>query len=189
MFPYDPRSGQADMMDMWESACRGGSHLAAECGTGSGKTVSALAPAMAAAMSCDRKVLYLTRTNSQQRQAFVEVRAMLAAGRFPTDERGGPGEGPVLIPGLGVQGRSQMCPMAKKDPKLSGGDPEELSHVCADMKRAALTLLKGGSTRKKPCPYYMGLCTADTPSLERWVAEEVTGPEEVAQCDGVPRYA
>ena len=54
-----------------------GRHLVLEAGTGTGKTVSALAPAVALALEEGKKVLYLTRTNSQQKQVIFELRRIL----------------------------------------------------------------------------------------------------------------
>ncbi len=174
LFPYTPRKGQPELMALWEERLAGGGHLVTDCGTGTGKTVCALAPALAAASPSGRRVLYLTRTNSQQRQAIIEARAMAKTCGFP------PGE----IPACGIQGRARLCPMARDDPDLMGGEPEELSSLCSDMKRAALVTLRGGHTRRKVCHHYLRMCTADLDELYDWMAREVPTPEELAaRCD------
>jgi DNA excision repair protein ERCC-2 len=74
LFPYDPRPIQEDIMDsIWKTLCSKG-HVVIEAGTGSGKTVSALAPAVVAAYTAKKRILYLTRTNSQQKQVVEEFR-------------------------------------------------------------------------------------------------------------------
>ncbi len=74
LFPYQPRPIQIDIMEnIWKALSKQG-HIVIEAGTGSGKTVSALAPTLAAAYSAKKRVLYLTRTNSQQKQVVEEFR-------------------------------------------------------------------------------------------------------------------
>ncbi|MGA1873728.1 MAG: ATP-dependent DNA helicase [Thermoplasmatota archaeon] len=74
LFPYSPRPIQIDIMDNIRKAIAGEGHVIIEAGTGSGKTVSALAPSLAAARISKKRVLYLTRTNSQQKQVVEEFR-------------------------------------------------------------------------------------------------------------------
>lgn len=74
LFPYSTRPIQDRIMEEIWSAMESSGHVVIEAGTGSGKTVSALAPTLAYAYSSRKRVLYLTRTNSQQRQVIVEFR-------------------------------------------------------------------------------------------------------------------
>ena len=74
MFPYDIRPIQRSIMDNIHSSLISGDHIVIEAGTGSGKTVSALAPTLSYAYDHGKRVLYLTRTNSQQKQVVEEFR-------------------------------------------------------------------------------------------------------------------
>ncbi|MGA1866064.1 MAG: ATP-dependent DNA helicase [Thermoplasmatota archaeon] len=76
LFPYEPRPIQLDMIENIKRAVSERGHVVIEAGTGSGKTVSALAPCLAAAYDHRKRVLYLTRTNSQQKQVVEEFRKM-----------------------------------------------------------------------------------------------------------------
>ncbi|MGA1820581.1 MAG: ATP-dependent DNA helicase [Thermoplasmatota archaeon] len=74
IFPYIPRPIQERIIDEVHRAISGQGHVIIEAGTGSGKTVSALAPSLLSAYSNRKRVLYLTRTNSQQKQVVEEFR-------------------------------------------------------------------------------------------------------------------
>ncbi|MBX8637677.1 MAG: hypothetical protein KIY11_04870, partial [Thermoplasmata archaeon] len=71
-FPYVPRTGQIRMMHGVFDALTTGRHIIMESPTGSGKTASVLSAAVDSMGT--RKILYLTRTNSQQRQVMRELR-------------------------------------------------------------------------------------------------------------------
>jgi len=73
-FPYRMRAIQIEMVDRMDRSMDHKGHIAIEAGTGSGKTVSSLAPALFHAYRDRKRVLYLTRTNSQQRQVVEEYR-------------------------------------------------------------------------------------------------------------------
>ncbi len=73
-FPYMMRPIQVEMVDHMDRVMEQKGHIAIEAGTGSGKTVSSLAPALFHAYRDRKRVLYLTRTNSQQRQVVEEYR-------------------------------------------------------------------------------------------------------------------
>ncbi|MBN1391084.1 MAG: ATP-dependent DNA helicase [Candidatus Thermoplasmatota archaeon] len=74
LFPYDPRPIQLDLIENINQALSDRGHVVIEAGTGSGKTVSVLAPCLAAAYDHGKRVLYLTRTNSQQKQVVEEFK-------------------------------------------------------------------------------------------------------------------
>ena len=133
-----------------------------ESGTGTGKTVCALAGVLGA-MGDDEKILYLTRTNSQQRQVILELR------RIAKDEK---------VFGMGIQGRKGTCPLIRSDPSLQGGTPEELSRLCADRKKRTLAGSKGG------CPFYSQMLETGSEGMERWCKRELPTVEEfVDKCD------
>ncbi|MCU0799935.1 MAG: ATP-dependent DNA helicase [Candidatus Thermoplasmatota archaeon] len=85
LFPYKMRPIQVEMVDRMDRAMDRKGHIAIEAGTGSGKTVSSLAPALFHAYRDRKRVLYLTRTNSQQRQVVEEYRRIRScpAGSVP----------------------------------------------------------------------------------------------------------
>ena len=97
-------------MNLVSSACEYRAHLALESGTGTGKTVCVLSAALEFCKSRGKKLLYVTRTNSQQRQVMLELRQI--------SER-------MRVFGVAIQGRRNMCPLAKSDPELCQGNPEK----------------------------------------------------------------
>jgi DNA excision repair protein ERCC-2 len=133
-FPYTPRTSQEQIMQHISKSLEGSGHAVIEAGTGTGKTICALTPALSHAFANKKKVLYLTRTNSQQTQVILELRQL-------------------GIYGLGVQGRGNMCPLAKEDEELGGGTSEELSIFCGERKKR---VLRGEHKKnpKKSCRYF-----------------------------------
>ena len=131
-FPYTPRKFQASIINEITSVLTGGEHLIMESGTGTGKTISTLAPAVDFALKNGRRVLYLTRTNAQQTQVILELREIM--NRLRTMEFD---LEPGTIPGIGLQGRRNMCCMVGIDPEFEGCTSEELSRLCNRMKRAS----------------------------------------------------
>ena len=73
-FPYTPRKNQDVLIELVMNTLDDGAHLVVESGTGTGKTVCVLTPAVDAALKAGKKVLYLTHTNSQQHQVILELR-------------------------------------------------------------------------------------------------------------------
>lgn len=67
LFPYKYRKYQKEIVELFKRTRIAKGHTAMEAGTGSGKTVCAIAPALEFAIEHKKRVLYLTRTNSQQR--------------------------------------------------------------------------------------------------------------------------
>jgi DNA excision repair protein ERCC-2 len=162
LFTYKFRKNQLDILNLINDAVKKGSHLVLESGTGSGKTVCALVPTLRYALEHDKKVLYLTRTNSQQRQVIFELR------KINTKEK---------IFGLGIQGRHQMCPLIKHDSMLANGSPEELSKVCYKRKMEVLKSISEGRT-PKACKYYGKVFSEDISSIKDWAFEVLPTVEE-----------
>ena len=162
LFPYKMRSSQEAILELIAKAMKGGSHVIVESGTGSGKTICALVPTLEYALPNNKKVLYLTRTNSQQRQVISELRQIAK-------------KKPGLF-GTGMQGRHSTCPRLKDDPSLAEGTPEELAKLCNDLKAKAV---KGDGG----CKYYAALCSCDQEALVNWAKEHIpTIEEHVAHC-------
>jgi DNA excision repair protein ERCC-2 len=146
LFPYSPRPHQVDLVNAITATVRSGTHLAIESVLDKGK-----------------KVIYLTRTNSQQRQVMLELRRI-------NDLR------PVL--GVGLQGRQSTCPLIQRDPELRLGSPEELSKLCAERKARSREGKEGG------CRFYAAVLATDFKGIEHYCQENLPTVEEfVSYCD------
>ena len=165
LFPYPPRPNQVEFVRCVEKITRDGGHLVLESGTGSGKTVCALSGALQTALATGKKVLYLTRTNSQERQVILELRRI--------NEKA-----PVF--GVALQGRQGTCPLVRRDKELSAGTPEELSKICRDKRRKVLEDRPGG------CRFFKGLQDLD---MEQFIAHckrtLPTAEELIDHCDSL----
>jgi DNA excision repair protein ERCC-2 len=148
-----------------ERTTHDGGHLVLESGTGSGKTVCALSGALQTALATGKKVLYLTRTNSQEKQVILELRKI--------NEKA-----PVF--GVALQGRQGTCPLVRRDKELSAGTPEELSKICRDKRRKVLEDRPGG------CRFFKGLQDLD---MEQFIAHckrtIPTAEELIDHCDSL----
>lgn len=140
-------------MDAVEAAQREHGHLVAEAATGLGKTVCALAATAETTRRDGRKLVYLTRTNSQQAQVMREHAAL---------RRGGSDPG-LLIP---FMGRRHSCPLLRDDERFRDGTPEELGRLCRDAKRKALREQTGEEPVQGACPYYRRLLQDGTGPIE-----------------------
>jgi DNA excision repair protein ERCC-2 len=133
-----------------EGTVRGGGHLVVESPTGTGKTVCALAGSLSATVDGDLRVLYLTRTNAQQKQVLLELRRI-------NELR------PVF--GAAIQGRANMCFMAHDDPEVGSASSEELSRFCSDRKARTRD---GGADNPHGCPYFGTLLEWDMQRTVEW---------------------
>ncbi|HIH76041.1 MAG TPA: ATP-dependent DNA helicase [Methanomassiliicoccales archaeon] len=165
LFPYPPRPNQAEFVRSVEKTTREKGHLVLESGTGSGKTVCALSGALQTALATGKKVLYLTRTNSQEKQVILELRRI--------NEKA-----PVF--GVALQGRQGTCPLVRRDKELSAGTPEELSKICRDKRRKVLEDRPGG------CRFFKGLQDLDMEQfLEHCKRTLPTAEELIDHCDSL----
>ncbi len=115
-FPYEPRENQIELMALIEETVLSGRHAVIESGTGSGKTVCSISAAHGAITGGRKKILYLTRTNSQQAQVIRESAA-------------------VGVRAVAIQGRANMCPLMDSDSEFRNGTSEELAKLCRDYKK------------------------------------------------------
>ncbi len=157
LFPYIFRKFQEELVESISVSTASSSHLVLESGTGTGKTVCALAGTLDTALKNDKKVLYLTRTNSQQHQVMVELRKINEVT-------------PVF--GVAIQGRQNTCPLVQRDPDLRSGTPEELSKLCAEKKARAISDSEGG------CRFYQKTITSDFEEVEKYCREHLPSVEE-----------
>jgi DNA excision repair protein ERCC-2 len=163
LFPYQPREHQADFVESVERVMRKGGHIVLESGTGTGKTICALTAAVQTALAQGKKVVYLTRTNSQQRQVLLELRRL-------NEKR--------QVFGMGVQGRQSTCPLFRRDPDLKEGSSEELSKLCADKKKRTLAGKDGG------CRFYEKVLSTNFQEIEAHCHQTLPTVEEfVSYCD------
>ncbi len=136
---------------MRESAHR--NHLVLEAGTGIGKTVCALYAYGSEAIEHNKIVLYLVRTNSQQRQVILEARRLdLAA--------------------VALQGRHNLCLTLRAEEDFRTATAGDLSRACNDRKQRTA---KG----EEGCPYYRKLLFEDNEELRRWALEYKPTAEEM----------
>ena len=136
LFPYQLRKNQNDIMAVIADALARRNQFVFESGTGSGKTVCVLAATVQFALENKKKIIYTTRTNAQQQQVILELRAIKNKAK---DNR---------IYGVGMQGRGNMCLLAREDPETQNGNAEELSKFCSHQKKQAV------SGKAKGCQYY-----------------------------------
>lgn len=136
LFPYVPRKNQEEIIQEITNAVAKQQQFVFESGTGSGKTICVLAAALSYALEHNKKIIYTTRTNAQQQQVIHELRAIK---KKTNDDR---------IYGVGMQGRGNMCLLARDDPEIQNGNSEELSRFCSHQKKLAV------SEKKKGCRYY-----------------------------------
>ncbi|MEM2949065.1 MAG: DEAD/DEAH box helicase [Candidatus Bilamarchaeaceae archaeon] len=97
-FPYKPRKFQLEIISKVEDCLKNKKDLVMEAPAGSGKTICALVPCIKFAIEKDMGVVYTTRTNSQQKQAIIEMKRM---------------KGKIIASGL--QGRNNMCLLIASD--------------------------------------------------------------------------
>ncbi len=218
LFPYEVRPIQDRIMaSIWDALTCGG-HVVIEAGTGSGKTISALAPTLEYAYSNHKRILYLTRTNSQQKQVIEEFRRIRdlqgvrevceneapileekgRLGRildeineaeipdrenvtYPRDNifesiwDGGMAEGLCV----GLQGRSNMCPITSEDPEFIGGTPEELSKMCSERKKNTMNRMAGKPNGGKECRYFSAFLLDDGLEVREWAEKVIPTAEEL----------
>jgi DNA excision repair protein ERCC-2 len=156
LFPYTPRPHQQAIITTISNAFKDRTHLIMESGTGTGKTICALTSALTYGLTHEKKIIYITRTNAQQQQVIKELRAIRKQlkDKDPRKEK---------IVGVGIQGRSNMCPHSKQDEELSKGTSEELSKFCSNEKKKTRSSHKG-------CPYYRNFVNdkANVEDMIKW---------------------
>lgn len=104
------------------------------------------------------KVLYLTRTKSQQKQVIRESAVLKAD---------------ILC--VGIQGRSaSTCPMMRDDPDLASGTSEEISKLCSEYKRR-------DGDKGCHCKFYERIESTDIESWVEAIRRDHPQPEEFAR--------
>ncbi len=135
LFPYsEPRDGQEEIMEKVEEGVRLGTHVLINGSTGIGKTVAILTPLMDAYLSKGLRILYLTRTHTQQEQALLEFSRICKKGE-------------IEAYAVGVQGKMSLCPLLYLDSRLS---EESISH---DEFREICETLRNNSLKEEYRPF------------------------------------
>lgn len=138
-FPYTPRKNQIAIMQTIKRTLEERNQLIFESGTGSGKTICTLSAALEYALENNKKIIYTTRTNAQQRQVILELRAIRDKNKEIKEK----------IFGVGIQGRANMCVLARNNPEFTSGTSEELSKFCSNEKKKAKS-----NKKNEGCVYY-----------------------------------
>ena len=168
VFPYTPRKCQREIMQDITAALCEKKHFVFESGTGSGKTVCVLSSTLKYALEHQKRIVYTTRTNAQQRQVILELRAIR---KKTNDER---------IFGVGMQGRANMCLLAEHDAEIINGTSEELSRFCSYQKKQTQ------STKNKGCSFYRHFVNKkeQVETIVEWAKNNLPTAEEFAKhCD------
>ncbi|MCL4356663.1 MAG: ATP-dependent DNA helicase [Candidatus Thermoplasmatota archaeon] len=124
--------------------------------TGSGKTLMMLISGIIYAKNNEKKVLYLTRTNSQQKNIRKEI---LNIQKF------------FGIKAVIMQGRTNMCPMYMEMEKERDFTPESLSRMCSSLKRKKVEHVDGG------CPYFND--EIKNPQNVNFILDNAPSPEDL----------
>ena len=156
-FPYEYRPGQKELISFIDRTVRDRRCAVIEAGTGTGKTITSLCGTLGYAKDHDMKVIYLTRTKSQQKQVIRESTAI--------------GKGILCV---AVQGRSAAsCPMMRDDPDLASGNAEEISKLCSVYKRK-----RDGACH---CNFYSNLEATDVDQWIDLIRREHPDPEDFSR--------
>lgn len=154
LFPYTPRGEQKELIQFIRSSVAERKHAVIESGTGTGKTICSLTGVLEDQAYHGFKVVYLTRTKSQQKQVMTEMRQINKRRK---------------VFAVALQGRTPTtCPMMAKDPELSHGTPDELSKWCSEYKRK-----KGNG-----CPYFDAIEKLDKDRFIGEMRETLQNPED-----------
>lgn len=131
--PYKPREMQIQIITDIRKALDSGKHIVIESGTGTGKTITSLAGALAHAKPLGKKIVYITRTISQSDQVMKELKAISAL---------------QPVSGITLTGRNKSCPLLQARPDFDTLSPAALSTLCSDRKQKSQKGKAGG------CSYF-----------------------------------
>ena len=146
------RDVQRDIVRDVENALMERSHIVFEAPTGTGKTVAVLYPTVKYALKEGKKVIYLVRTHTQERQVIKEAKKL-------------------NVLSIALQGRNNLCPLLKEEDELKEGDAEELSVLCRKLKKEVL------EGNENACIYYSNLLK-DGEKMVNYI-DEIHTAEEV----------
>ena len=163
LFPYKPRKNQIAIMQTINRTLKDRHHLVFESGTGSGKTICVLSATLEYALQNGKKIVYTTRTNAQQRQVILEIRSIREKNPDLKDN----------LTGVGMQGRANMCLLARNNSELSKGTSEELSRFCSSEKKKTKNVPSEG------CRFYRSFLNKEkTDKTKQWFKKNLPTAEE-----------
>lgn len=177
--PYTPRTGQTALVQGIQDVQRAHRHGVFESPTGTGKTIAALVATLRSQQADGHRILYATRTNSQQAQVMHEHRQLRRAGTDPG----------LLVP---LMGRRHHCPLLSEDERFKDGSAEELGRLCRDAKRKAVRAVETGRPVTGACPYYEGFLRDGTEPVEALLRSAASGKDlgqQVAAAGSCPHEA
>jgi len=155
-FPYEPRESQMDIVNDIVTALNSSSHIVMESGTGTGKTICALAGTLQHARTAGKKVIYLTRTISQSDHVMRELRSI-------SEVRD--------VSGIAIAGRKRSCPLLRTMAGYEDIMPHVLSRLCEEKKAKSATGSTGG------CRFYDRV-KSSVPRLEKYCRENFPTSDE-----------
>lgn len=127
------RDYQTNLVKFIETSLESNGGVAIESPTGSGKTIMALSACLAYAEKHSKRILYLTRTNSQQEQVVRELRRLSEKNNIR------------FVP---MQGRSNLCLLYKEVEGHQEFSADSLSRFCSLRKKKVMT------GKPDACRYY-----------------------------------
>lgn len=148
---------QVDIINDITNALNRGKHIVIESGTGTGKTITSLAGALAHAKPLGKKIVYVTRTISQSDQVMKELKAISTL---------------RPVSGLTLTGRNKSCPLLQSRPDFENLTPTVLSTLCSDKKQKNQQGKSGG------CPYFSRV-TAMVDSVESYAKKNFPKSEDI----------
>ncbi|GAB6861093.1 ATP-dependent DNA helicase [Haloplanus litoreus] len=196
-FPYEsPYPNQREAMDRIANSLARGQDVLMEGAPGTGKTLSALVPALAHARAEDRTVVITTNVHQQMRQFVEDARAIAA-------------EEPIRA--VVFKGKASMCHLdvgyeecrslkettrslveAERDRRELAERSEALlddvragGEEAAEARSAVLDELEGLEAEIEEleganvCEHYRANLTRDTDAFHDWLFEDVRTPEEI----------
>jgi DNA excision repair protein ERCC-2 len=168
-FPYNFRKNQKNIIQDINSALLQRKNIIFESGTGSGKTICVLSSTLKFALDNNKKIIYTTRTNAQQRQVILETREIK---KKVNDKR---------IFSVGLQGRSNLCILAKNNTEMTNGTSEELSKFCSNQKKITLS-----ESKNEGCLYYKNIIENKDriEKIQTWAKNNLPTAEEfITYCE------
>jgi DNA excision repair protein ERCC-2 len=196
-FPYEsPYPNQREAMDRIANSLARGQNVLLEGAPGTGKTLSALVPALAHARDEDRTVVITTNVHQQMRQFVEDARAITS-------------EEPIRA--VVFKGKASMCHLdvgyeecrSLKETTRSLVEAEQDRRELAERSEALLDDVRAGADEAAEaratvvdeleavedeiedleaanvCDHYRANLTRDTDAFHNWLFEDVRTPEEV----------
>jgi DNA excision repair protein ERCC-2 len=171
LFPYKTRKNQRAIIDTIIKNVDFENNFIFESGTGSGKTICAIAATLTFALKNNKKIIYTTRTNAQQRQVILELREIKKKVCKNHDK----------IFGLGIQGRANMCILARNNSEYANGTSEELSKLCSNEKKKVIS-----NNKQEGCIYFRKFIENKNivEKILNWIKNDLpTAEETIEYCE------